>query len=134
MTNSPFLPLLDGREEAHFIFRDDRTAAFLEKKPLKRGHIVVIPVEPVDFVFDLSEEQTSLLFRAARRAARALRKAVPCRKVAVGVLGLEVRHAHVHLVPVDAAAEFNFTLPRLTLDSREMHEIAQRIISELEPG
>jgi histidine triad (HIT) family protein len=95
-----FQDILDGKEPAHFIARNSQYAAFMEKKPLKRGHVVVLPVRHVDFVFDLEDSEIGGLFQFAGRIARAIRDSIPCKKVAVGVLGLEVRHAHVHLVPV----------------------------------
>ena len=129
-----FKGILDGTEPAHFVLRDEQFAAYLEKRPLKRGHIVVLPVRLVDFVFDLEEPEIGGLFQFAGRAARALRDSIPCKKVGVAVIGLEVRHAHVHLVPIDSGAELNFTLPRLSPSEQELSETAALIRSKLEGG
>lgn len=126
-----FKGMLEGTEPAHFILRNDQFAAFLESRPLKLGHIVVLPIRAVDFVFDLEDAEIGGLFQFAGRAARALRESIPCRKVGLAVIGLEVRHAHVHLVPIDSGAELNFTLPRLSPSQEELAETAALIRSKL---
>ncbi len=128
---SAFEGILSGRESCEKILENDRYLAFLEKKPLKEGHTVVIPKREEDFVFDLSDEELAGLFVFAKPVALAIRSAVPCRKVGVAVIGLEVRHAHVHLVPIDSGAELNFTLPRLEPEEAEFRAVGGRIRSAL---
>lgn len=131
---SPFARILDGREAAHFILRNERYAAFLEQKPLKRGHVIVLPLMHVDNVFDLEDQELAGLFVFAGVVARAMGRSIPCKKVGVAVIGLEVRHAHVHLVPIDSGAELNFTLPRLGFTAEEFAQTASEIRAKLPDG
>lgn len=128
---SPFQGILDGTQAAHFILRNERYAAFLEKKPLKQGHVVVLPLRHIDFVFDLEDEEIAGLFVFAGTVARAVRDSIPCKKVGMAVIGLEVRHAHLHLVPIDSGAELNFTLPRQTFSEDAFARTAEQIRAKL---
>lgn len=129
---SIFSPIIAGAESCHKILENDGYLSFLEKKPLKEGHCVVIPKREVDFVFDLEENELRELMSMTRRVARAIRDSIECKKVAVAVLGLEVRHAHIHLVPVNQASELNFTLNRLVFTDAEFAVTAKRILTKLQ--
>ncbi|MBL8019346.1 MAG: HIT family protein [Leptospirales bacterium] len=128
---SIFSPIISGEESCHKIKENDRFLAFLEKKPIKSGHCLVLPKRETDFIFDLAPADLSDLVLFSQNVALAIRDAIPCKKVAVAVLGLEVRHAHIHLVPVDSAAELNFTANRLTFTDSEFEQVAQRIRAAL---
>ncbi len=101
---SAFTPILNGQTRCHKILEDDRYLAFLERRPLKTGHTLVIPKREIDYLFDLDDDALSGLMLFAKKVAVAIRSAVPCQKVAVLVYGLQVRHAHVHLIPVHGEA------------------------------
>ena len=102
--------MLQGKIDCHKILESKKFLAFLEPSPLKEGHTIVIPKKVTDYIFDLEDRELSNLFVFSKKAAQAIKKAVPCKKVAVMVYGLKVRHAHVHLVPVDGTAgELDFS-------------------------
>lgn len=128
---SAFSSILDGTESCEKILEDERYLAFMEKKPLKEGHVVVLPKTETDFIFDLSSEELSGLFVFAQRVAQAIRRAIPCKKVGVAVIGIEVRHAHVHLVPLDSGAELNFTLPRREFTPDQFRVTAEKIRAQI---
>ena len=112
---SIFTKIIHGEIPCHKILEDEKYFAFLELRPLKTGHTLVVPKQETDYIFDLDDATMSGLMKFSQKVAAALKKAVPCRKIAVIVYGLEVAHAHVHLVPVDGTSgELNFTNPRET--------------------
>ena len=106
--------------------------AFLDINPVHPGHVLVIPRKETDYIFDLSDEEYSSLMLFAKRVAKAIRKAIPCKKVGVTVIGLDVNHVHVHLVPMETGADMNFCAPKLTLPAEEMESIAAKIAAEFE--
>lgn len=105
---SIFSRIVAGEIPSYKVAEDDRHYAFLDINPLHEGHTLVIPKREVDYIFDLPEEEYAALTLFARRVAKALKKAVPCKRVAVAVLGLEVPHTHIHLVPIDSEADMDF--------------------------
>ena len=105
-----FTKLIEGQLHCHKVAEDAKHFAFMEISPLKKGHVLAIPKAEVDYLFDLRDEELSELMIFAKKVAVAVKKAVPCEKVAVVVYGLEVRHAHLHLVPVTGEPEeLNFS-------------------------
>jgi len=122
-----FTPIISGAEPSEKILEDAKHLAILEKKPLKRGHVVVLPKREIDFIFDLSDEEFRDLMSFARRVGRMIQHAIKCEKVALAVLGLQVRHAHIHLVPVDHASELDFARERLAFSADEFASTAQEI-------
>ncbi|MCB1327532.1 MAG: HIT family protein [Spirochaetales bacterium] len=129
---SIFARILAGELPAYSVAEDADHFAFLDVKPLKRGHTLVIPRAEIDYLFDMSEEAYGRLFAFARKVAIGLKKAVPCRKVGVAVVGLEVAHTHIHLVPMDDIADLNFKKPRLRFTDSEYAEIAASIQKHLQ--
>ena len=129
---SIFARILAGELPAYYVAEDADHFAFLDVKPLKRGHTLVIPRAEIDYLFDMSEEAYGRLFAFARKVAIGLKKAVPCRKVGVAVVGLEVAHTHIHLVPMDDIADLNFKKPRLRFTDSEYAEIAASIQKHLQ--
>ena len=107
--------------------KDENYYAFLDISPLQKGHTLVIPKREVDYIFDLTDEELAGLQVFAKKVAVAIRKAIPCVKVGQCVLGLEVPHAHIHLVPMQSEADMRFTNPHLQLTPQEFEEIAASI-------
>lgn len=128
---SIFSRIASGEIPSYKIAEDDRYFAFLDINPVAPGHVLVIPKHEVDYIFDLDADEYEGLMAFARRIAIALKKAMPCVKVGVCVLGLEVPHAHVHLVPMQTEQDLNFFKPKLTLPAEQMEEIAASIRAEL---
>jgi len=124
---SIFTRIIQGELPAHKVAEDDNYLAFLDINPLVKGHVLVIPKIEVDYIFDLSEEQLNGLMNFASKVAKGLEKAVPCKRVAVSVIGLEVPHVHIHLLPIESMDDTNFTRPKLTPSTEELEETANRI-------
>lgn len=108
--------------------------AFLDINPVRRGHVLVIPRREVDYIFDMDDDELAQFQVFAKRVATALKRAFPCRKVAQVVLGLEVPHAHIHLIPMDSEADVDFRREKLQLSAEEMTDIAGMIFSEFQKG
>ncbi len=126
---SIFSRIAAGEIPSFKVAEDSSHFAFLDINPVHPGHVLVIPKKEIDYIFDLSDEEYSALMLFAKRVARAIRKAIPCKKVGVTVIGLDVPHTHVHLVPMNTGADMNFCAPKLTLPDEEMKEIAAQISS-----
>lgn len=126
-----FSRIVAGEIPCYKIAEDDNYFAFLDISPLSKGHTLVIPKREVDYIFDLTDEEISGMQVFAKKVAIALKKAIPCVKVGQCVLGLEVPHAHIHLVPMQSEADLRFTNPRLKLTDEEYKEIAQSIRAQL---
>lgn len=105
---SIFTRIIDGEIPGHIVAETTDFIAFLDVRPMTEGHTLCVPKREVDQYFDLSEEEIAALAVFSRRVARAIKEVVPCKRIAVGVLGLEVPHAHVHLVPVSSEGDFRF--------------------------
>lgn len=122
-----FSRIVAGEIPSYKIAEDENYYAFLDISPLQKGHTLVIPKREVDYIFDLTDEELAGLQVFAKKVAVAIRKAIPCVKVGQCVLGLEVPHAHIHLVPMQSEADMRFTNPHLSLTPQEMEEIAASI-------
>lgn len=130
--SSVFTKIINGELPCHKIAEDDRHFAFMEIKPLAPGHALVIPKAEVDYIFDLDDQALANLMVFAKKVAAAIKQSVPCVKIAVLVYGLEVRHAHVHLVPVQGVpGELNLSNAKKSTDA-ELGFLAQKIRSYLE--
>ena len=128
---SIFTKIVNGDIPCYKVAEDDRYFAFLDINPVQKGHVLVIPKQEVDYIFDLDPETLGGLHQFAQRVAIALRKAIPCKKVAVVVLGLEVPHAHIHLIPMNAESDIRFGGNKLQLSSDEFNTIAESISKNL---
>ena len=128
---SVFSKIINREIPAHIILEEDRFIAFLDVMPLVHGHVLVVPKKEVDYIFDLDDADLGDMMVFAKKVASALRKAVKCRRIGVSVIGLEVPHTHVHLVPMDSADDLNFTRPKLKPTTEELRETAERIRSFL---
>ena len=122
-----FSRIVAGEIPAHKVAEDDRFLAFLDISPLREGHTLVIPKRETDWIFDLPDEELAALHIFAKRVAKAVRAAVDCRRVGVAVIGLEVPHAHIHLIPMQTVSDMNFGNPKLTPSSEELAATAARI-------
>jgi histidine triad (HIT) family protein len=124
---SIFSRIINGEIPCHKVAEDDRFLAFLDINPLKQGHTLVVPRQETDYLFDLEDELLSAMIVFSKRVAVAIRKAYPCNRVAVIVLGLEVPHAHIHLIPMDSMEDVNFRNPKLKFSQDELRETASNI-------
>lgn len=124
---SIFSRIAAGEIPSYKVAEDENYFAFLDINPVHSGHVLVIPKKEVDYIFDLTDEEYTGLMLFAKRVAKALKKAIPCKKVGVTVIGLDVPHTHVHLVPMDKGDDMNFCAPKLTLPAEEMAAIAKSI-------
>lgn len=109
------------------IAENERYYAFLDINPLRAGHTLVVPKQETDYVFDLDDEQLAGLIIFSKKVAAAIMEAIPCKRIGVAILGLEVPHAHIHLVPMDSMEDVNFRNPKLKLSSEEFRNIAKSI-------
>lgn len=129
---SIFSRIVSGEIPSFKVAEDDQFYAFLDISPLKFGHTLVIPKREVDYIFDMSDAELAAMTVFAKKVAKALKKAVPCRKVGVAVIGLDVNHAHMHLIPLDEGGDLNFALPKKSFPDEEMKACAASIASFLE--
>jgi histidine triad (HIT) family protein len=127
-----FSKIAAGEIPSYKIAEDEHFFAFLDIHPLTKGHTLVIPKKEEDYIFRLDDETYQGLMLFAKKIAFAIEKAVPCKRVGMAVIGLEVPHAHVHLIPIQQENEMNFRNPKLELSPEEMNEIAASIRKHLE--
>jgi histidine triad (HIT) family protein len=125
-----FSRIAAGEIPSYKVAEDAHHFAFLDINPVHPGHVLVIPKKEVDYIFDMPDDEYAALLLFAKRVAKALKKAIPCTKVGVTVIGLDVPHAHVHLVPMNQGGDMNFCAPKLTLPEEQMKEIAAKIAAE----
>ena len=116
---------------AEIVYEDNDFLAFLDINPLVEGHVLVIPKKEVDYIFDIDDETYAGLMIFAKIVAEGVRKAIPCKKVGVSVIGLEVPHAHVHLIPMNAVSDMNFSREKLNPSAEQLAETAQKIRAAL---
>lgn len=126
-----FSRIVQGEIPCYKILEDDKFLAFLDVNPLAKGHTLVIPKTEVDYLFDLDDDTLGSMMVFSKKVAKAIRLAIPCLKVGVTVIGLEVPHAHIHLIPVNQVSEMNFSKPKLKIEMDEMKAIADLINSKL---
>lgn len=124
---SIFTRIINREIPGHIVAEDDRYIAFLDVMPLVHGHVLVIPKQEVDYIFDLDDATLSGLTIFAKKVAVAIKKAVPCKRIGIAVIGLEVPHAHVHLVPMNSVGDINFTQPKLKPSPEELAAAADKI-------
>lgn len=125
-----FTKIAKGEIPSFKVAEDENYYAFLDISPLQKGHTLCIPKREVDYIFDLTDEELAGLQVFTKKVAVAIKKAIPCVKVGQCVLGLEVPHAHIHLVPMQSEADMRFTNPHLELSKEEFEEIAEKIRKE----
>lgn len=128
---SIFTKIINNEIPSYKIAEDENYIAILDAFPLVKGHILVIPKKEVDKIFDLDMETYKGLMEFAYKIAKGIEKSIPCLRVGMAVVGLEVPHVHVHLVPLNTMNDINFTQPKLKLSDDEMNEVAEKIKSQL---
>ena len=127
-----FSRIAAGEIPSYKVAEDEKHFAFLDINPVAKGHTLVIPKREVDYIFDLSDQELAELNIFAKKVAKGLKKAIPCRKVGITVIGLEVPHAHIHLVPMDRESDIYFNKEHLSLEADELKAIAESIAREIE--
>ena len=124
---SIFSRIAAGEIPSYKVAEDDRFYAFLDINPVAPGHVLVIPKKEVDYVFDIEDEEFKDFHLFSKRVAQAMKKALPCKRVATAVIGLEVPHAHIHLIPINKEADMDFRAPKKQIPAEEMAKIASEI-------
>lgn len=124
-----FSRIIAGEIPCYKVAEDDSFFAFLDINPVNWGHTLVVPKKETDYIFDIDDEELAGMSVFAKRVAKAIRKAIPCRKVGVAVLGLEVPHAHIHLIPINEEGDMDFHKKISNPDPAKMEEIAKSIAS-----
>ena len=124
---SIFSRIVAGEIPSHKIAENEQYLAFLDVNPLVEGHTLVIPKKEIDYLFDLDDELYSGLMQFAKRTASAIEKAISCKRIGIAVIGLEVPHAHVHLIPLNKMADINFSMPKMNPTQGELAATAEKI-------
>lgn len=124
---SIFTKIVKGEIPSYKIAESDSFYAFLDINPLAKGHALVIPKKEVDYIFDLEDELYQQLFGFAKKVGLAIESVIPCKRIGIIVFGLDVPHAHIHLIPVNKAGDMNFSSPKLKLEDKEFVEISDKI-------
>lgn len=122
-----FSKIINREIPGHIVAEDDRFIAFLDIVPLVMGHVLVVPKKEVDYIFDMEDDSLSAINLFAKKVAHAIKKSIPCKRIGVAVVGLEVPHAHIHLIPMNTVGDINFTRPKLNPTSVELAETASLI-------
>ncbi|MDG2449785.1 MAG: HIT family protein [Saprospiraceae bacterium] len=124
---SVFSRIVNGEIPSYKVAESDKFYAFLDINPLMKGHTLVIPKVEVDYIFDLDNDTYNGLFAFAKKVSRAIKNVIPCERIGVVVMGMEVPHAHIHLIPINKMSDMDFTRPKLEIDSAEFLKIAGKI-------
>ena len=127
--SSIFSKIVRGEIPSYKIAEDGHYLAFLDIFPLAVGHVLVIPKNETDSIFELNDQEYQGLFLFAKKISKAIEKTIPCKRVGMAVIGLEVPHAHIHLIPLQTVEDINFSKPKLKLDPDMLKGIAEKIIS-----
>lgn len=124
---SIFTKIITGEIPCYKIAENDKFFAFLDISPLAKGHTLVVPKQETDYIFDLNDNLVAEMMVFSKNVSKAIEKVIPCNRVGVAVIGLEVPHAHIHLVPINGMGDLNFANPKLDLSTEEFQEIASAI-------
>jgi len=128
---SIFTKIVNGEIPCHKVAEDDNFLAFLDINPLVKGHTLVIPKKETDYIFDIEDRELGEMMVFAKKVAKAIDKTIPCSRVGIAVLGLEVPHAHIHLVPINGIYDIDFSKPKLKLEQDEFLSIAESITKNI---
>lgn len=126
-----FTRIIRGEIPSYKVAEDERFLAFLDINPLRAGHTLVVPKQETDYIFDLDDALLEGMIIFSKKVATAIREAIPCNRIGIAVLGLEIPHAHIHLVPMDSMEDINFRNPKLKLTPEEFKKIAEEIRSKM---
>lgn len=122
-----FSKIINREIPGHIVAEDTQFIAFLDIMPLVLGHVLVVPKKEIDYIFDIEDEALGAMNVFAKRVAHAVKKVVPCKRIGVAVIGLEVPHAHIHLIPMNTVGDLNFSRPKLHPTKEELTEVASKI-------
>jgi len=128
---SIFSRIVNGEIPSHKIYESDNYLAFLDVNPLAEGHTLVIPKKEIDYIFDVEDEELAGMMVFAKKVAKAVKSAITCKRIGVAVIGLEVPHVHIHLVPINGIGDINFSKPKLQFTQEELATTAEKIKSNL---
>lgn len=126
-----FSKIVSGELPSYKIAENDKFLAFLDINPLAKGHTLVIPKKEVDYIFDIEDDLYKELFAFAKKVGKAIDKSIPCERVGITVIGLEIAHAHIHLIPINSIYDMDFKQPKLKLSEQEFEDIAEKIKGQL---
>jgi histidine triad (HIT) family protein len=124
---SIFTKIIDGQIPCHNIAENDKFLAFLDIMPLREGHVLVIPKTEIDYIFDIEDALLGEMMCFAKQVALKIKAAIPCNRIGVTVIGLEVPHAHIHLIPINSLSDMDFTKPKLNPGAESLAETARKI-------
>ena len=124
---SIFTKIINGEIPCYKIAETETCLAFLDIAPLAKGHVLVVPKTEIDYLFDMEDSLYTGLLQFAKQVAQAIKQAIPCIRVGVAVIGIEVPHAHIHLIPINTVSDINFSMPKLKLSAEELEVIAAKI-------
>ena len=126
-----FSRIVKGEIPCYKIAEDDRFFAFMDINPVAKGHTLVIPKREVDYIFTLEDNEIADMMVFAKKVAKAIEKAVPCKRIGVAVIGLEVPHAHIHLIPINQEGDMDFKKEHVHMSEEEFKEVQARIVAQL---
>jgi histidine triad (HIT) family protein len=126
-----FSKIVNGEIPCYKVHENDEFLAFLDVFPVSRGHVLVIPKKETDYIFDIEDQSYSRMWQYAKKIAKALKLSFNCQRVGVSVIGLEVAHAHIHLLPINSLEDMNFSKQKMKLSKQEFEEIAKVISSNI---
>tara|TARA_B100000768_G_scaffold9312_1_gene9547 strand:- start:385 stop:780 length:396 start_codon:yes stop_codon:yes gene_type:complete len=129
---SIFTKIISGEISSFKVAENENFLAFLDISPIAKGHVLVIPKMETDYLFDISKDEYLELWKFAQQVAKAMDKVLDCNRIGVAVIGLEVPHAHIHLVPLNNLSDINFERPKLSFSEEEMNTVAQMIRNVLQ--
>ncbi len=128
---SIFSKIINGEIPSYKVAESEHFFAFLDIFPLKKGHTLVVPKTEIDYIFDIDDDLLREYIVFAKKVAAAIKKTIPCKRVGMSVIGLEVPHAHIHLIPLDDIGDMNFSNPKLKFSEEEFQDIAKRIAENI---
>lgn len=128
---SIFTKIIRGEIPCYELARDEHFISFLDISPIQRGHALVVPLQEIDYIFDLPQAILTAMLPFAQRVARGIQAVVPCKRIGLAVVGIEVPHAHMHLVPLQEVGSLDFGLPRLKLSEQEYRDLATAIRAKI---
>ena len=129
---SIFTKIARGEIPSYKVAENDMYYAFLDINPLVKGHVLVIPKEETDYLFEMSDNDLGDIMVFAKKVAKAIQKAIPCKRVGVAVIGFDVPHAHIHLIPMQVMQDIDFSRPKLKLSQEEFQSIARKIAEDID--
>jgi len=126
-----FSKIVNGEIPCYKVYEDDEFLAFLDVFPVSKGHVLVIPKKETDYIFDIEDQSYTRLWQFAKKISKALKLSVKCERIGISVIGLEVAHAHIHLLPINSLEDMNFSKAKMSFSKLEFEEIADTIASNI---